>query len=115
MTEVTSSPAFVWSATVPPQPRSSSSGWAAMTRIRRLGMDGDLDAETLARPLLRAERLPPQRRPSLVRDFQEDHGARPACDHLTARRPQRTDDRSQHFTRLADGPGVGWQRGFPDP
>src|SRR6184192_46878 len=74
MTAVTRSPAFACRATVPPQPRISSSGWAAMTRMplaiddphgwARLGSGPRLRERTvaLARPLQRPwEKIAKQR------------------------------------------------------
>src|SRR5919197_5686424 len=98
----TASPARAWSATVPPHPNTSSSGWAAMTRTR-LGERVCIDTGPGATgPQLVAQVPAPQDRPVLLLELEQHHHAFPAIvllaagDHLAARLGYRADQRAQH-------------------
>src|SRR5438105_11675743 len=118
MTEVTWSPAFACRATVPPQPRTSSSGCAAMTRTR-LGMDGcfAFGLETQASPELIAEGATTETIASGVFQLEQDHRARAARHELSTGGLHRADDRPEHFTgfRVGDRPAIGRQCRVPNP
>src|SRR5260221_5421388 len=110
MTDVPWSPAFACSATVPPQPRSSSSGCAAITSTR-LGM-----GEPLARPRLVAELAALEDGPVLGLHVEQDDRAATARDELPAGVGVRAHHRADHIAgvRARDRDGGGRQGGVPD-
>src|SRR5205823_11031028 len=111
MAVCTSSPARTCSATVPPHPSTSSSGWAAITRTR-LGERVLIDiGPHPPGPQLVAQGAAPQDGAVLLLELeQHDHAFPPvflvaAGDHLPARLRDGTHERPQH------GPGLDGSRG----
>src|SRR5207248_9469279 len=85
MAVCTSSPARTCSATVPPHPRTSSSGWAAITRTR-LGERVLIDVGPHPPgPQLVAQVAAPQDRASLLLQLEQHDHALPAVSLLAAR------------------------------
>src|SRR5256885_9789144 len=111
MAVCTSSPARTCSATVPPHPSTSSSGWAAITRTR-LGERVLIDVGPHPPgPQLVAQVAASQDRAVLLLELEQHDHAFPAVfllaagDHLPARLRDRTHERPQH------GPGLDGSRG----
>src|SRR6185312_5451024 len=113
MTAVTLSPRRVCSATVPPQPRISSSGWAAMTStvsdmVRTVPPDP-------ASPCRLTQRASAEDAPVFGLDFEQRHRALTAGHQLAARFIGRADDGAQAGARLRDRQSVERrQRGAPN-
>src|SRR5437763_9169369 len=111
MAVCTSSPARTCSATVPPHPSTSSSGWAAITRTR-LGERVLIDiGPHPPGPQLVAQGAAPQDGAVLLLELEQHDHAFPAVflvaagDHLPARLRDGTHERTQH------GPGLDGSRG----
>src|SRR5258707_8552491 len=97
MTAVTLSPRSVCSATVPPQPRISSSGWAAMTSTE--SVIDRLPAFSLP---VGCRQLTAFQHPAVLGfHFQQRNRTLPARDELAAGVVDRADDRSQTGARLS--------------
>src|SRR2546429_4715858 len=111
MAVCTSSPARTCSATVPPHPSTSSSGWAAITRTR-LGERVLVDiGPHPPGPQLVAQGAAPQDGAVLLLELEQHDHAFPAVflvaagDHLPARLRDGTHEGTQH------GPGLDGSRG----
>src|SRR5256885_14042696 len=112
MAVYTSSPARVCSATVPPHPSTSSSGWAAITRTR-LGERVLIDAGPYASgPQLVAQVPSPQRRAILLLELEQHDDAFAAVfllaagDHLPARLRDGAHERAEHRAGLDGSRGA---------
>src|SRR5882762_4188266 len=91
MIDVTQSPALTWRATVPPQPSSSSSGWAAMTRTR---LGSGIVSPPRSCPALLAELPSLQHSTVLSLDLEQRDRALATPHGLTAGVRDRAHDRS---------------------
>src|SRR5260221_4941431 len=110
ITAVTSSPARACSAAVPPQPSSSSSGCAAITRTRLL------IGPPLPGPRLLGERAPLEHRAVLGLELEQRDGSLAARHQLAAR----LRDPARHHPEDLPEPRVrrrrgGHERRLPDP
>src|SRR5438552_3746400 len=108
MAVCTSSPARAWSATVPPHPNTSSSGWAAITRTR-LGERVLIDTGPHATgPRLVTQIPTPQDGAVLLRELEQHDDALAALsfvaagDHLPACLGHGTHERTEHRPGLDD-------------
>src|ERR1043165_4704383 len=109
ITAVTSSPSRAWSAAVPPQPRSSSSGWAAITSTR-LAIGPPLSG-----PGLLGQGVTPEHGAVLPFELEQHDGALTARHQLAARFGHRAHHRTEDLARRAGGLGLGQERRLPDP
>src|SRR6266446_1473012 len=113
MTDVTLSPACTWRATVPPQPRTSSSGWAAMTRTRFLS-SAILPAPS--RPILVAELAARQHAPIVALQLQQCDGTLAAPHRLPAGFLNWAHDRPDDLSWWPINPAAFGRKGAgPDP
>src|ERR1700736_936091 len=105
MTDVTQSPALTWRATVPPQPSSSSSGWAAMTSTR---FESGVISPARSRPALLAELPALQHEPVLSLDLQQRDCTLAAPHRLPASCIDSAHDRPDHLSgRSISGSPIG--------